>query len=55
MGWAYNPTTERGAALALRPRHVVAPVKLLIMMSESTADTNRLLFAVRWRCFRNSQ
>ena len=49
IGWAYNPTTERGAALALRPRHVVAPVMLLIMMSESTADNNRLSFAVETR------
>jgi hypothetical protein len=46
IGRAYNPATERGAALAHRPRHVFAPVKLLFLMSEVTTDTNRLSFAV---------
>jgi hypothetical protein len=46
IGRAYNPATERGAALAPWPRQFLAPVKLLMMMSESTADPNRLSFAV---------
>jgi hypothetical protein len=46
IGRAYNPATERGAALASRPRQFAVPVKLLMMMSESTADTHRLSFAV---------
>ena len=46
IGRAYKPPTERGAALALWPRHVFVPVKLLTKMSESTADDNRLSFAV---------
>src|SRR5258707_6789522 len=49
IGRAYNPATERGAALAQRPRQSFAPLMLLIMMSESTADRNRLLFAVGYR------
>jgi len=48
IGWAYNPATERGDALAPRPRHLFVPVKLLTMMSESTAGANRLSFAVEW-------
>jgi hypothetical protein len=49
IGRAYNPATERGAALARWPRQVVAPLMLLILMSESTADTSRLSFAVETR------
>jgi hypothetical protein len=46
IGGAYNPVTERGAALALRPRQAFAPLMLLTLMGESTADSHRLLFAV---------
>jgi len=31
-----------------RPTHLFAPRKLLITMSDSTADSNRLLFVVGW-------
>jgi len=48
IGRAYNPATERGDALATRPRHLFAPRKLLITMSDSTADNSRLLFVVGW-------
>src|SRR5207244_15349 len=42
------PATERGDALATRTRHLVATRKLLITMSDSTADNSRLLFVVGW-------
>jgi hypothetical protein len=55
MRRAYKPPTERGAALALGQGIVLVPVKLLTEMSESTADNNRLSFAVEWVPSRNSQ
>ena len=39
IGRAYNPPTERGAALAPWPRQFVVPVKLLMMMSEQQPIT----------------
>jgi hypothetical protein len=46
IGWAYNPATERGAALALGQGELSCLVKLLIMMSERTTGNRRLPFVV---------